>query len=83
MCLAVQSGDIESVCHILAECEEQAGDDDQERLVDLRNQQSHAPLHLACTAGNLYVLLCNYSRSMHKVSMYVIVIDWLTSNYGL
>ena len=23
------------------------------RAVDLRNEQSHAPLHLACAAGNL------------------------------
>ncbi len=56
MSLAVQSGDIESVRRILIECDKEAGEDQHERLVDQRNQQSHAPLHLACIAGNLYVI---------------------------
>ena len=32
-------------------------DGEGERVIDQRNEQSHAPLHLACTTGNMYVYL--------------------------
>ncbi len=51
MCLAVQSSDVESVKNILSEMEdkgEEEGYGELERVVDQRNEQSHAPLHLAC-----------------------------------
>ena len=63
LCLAVQSGDLDSVERILVDLESQsegregegmeAVREDGQRVVDQRNEQSHAPLHLACTAGNM------------------------------
>ena len=58
LCLAVQSGDLESVKRLLVEMEGGSLDEegvfaDTERTVDQRNEQSHAPLHLACTSGNV------------------------------
>ncbi len=59
LCLAVQSGDVVSVKRLLQEVgvgEEEhsyVGGGDMERAVDQRNEQSHAPLHLACTSGNV------------------------------
>ena len=54
LCLAVQSGDVESVAEMLRE-EEEGGREEGEgvRAVNLRNEQSHAPLHLASAAGHL------------------------------
>ena len=48
----MQSGDVTAVEQMLQELGEREGGEG-EREVDQRNQQSHAPLHLACTAGNL------------------------------
>lgn len=54
MCLAVQSGDVESLKRLLMELDGGTGEEgDRERAVDQRNEQSHAPLHLACTSGNV------------------------------
>ncbi len=56
LCLAVQSGDVEPVKSLLVALEggrEEGGGCDTERTVDQRNEQSHAPLHLACTSGNV------------------------------
>ena len=44
LCLAVQSGDVEAVREIVGE----EGDG-----VNLRNDQGHTPLHLACILGNM------------------------------
>ncbi len=47
---------MESVKNILSEMErkgEEEGYGELERVVDQRNEQSHAPLHLACTSGNM------------------------------
>ena len=46
LCSAVQSGDALSVEQLLNSVSEQ-------RIVDQRNEQSHAPLHLACAVGTL------------------------------
>ena len=50
---------MEYVERILVESEEGSGEGEGEgeRIVDQRNEQSHAPLHLACTTGNMYDLL--------------------------
>ena len=59
LCLAVQSGDVESVKRLLQDVSSgveegsYVGGGDMERAVDQRNEQSHAPLHLACTSGNV------------------------------
>lgn len=55
LCLAVQSGDVEVVRRVLCEVEErgEARSAEGVRVVDQRNEQSHAPLHLACSSGNL------------------------------
>jgi len=53
LCLAVQSGDIEAVRKILSEYESENSAGEREKLIDQRNQDSHAPLHLACTTGNM------------------------------
>lgn len=34
---------------------EEEGSQESTTHIDQRNEQSHAPLHLACTAGNMYV----------------------------
>ncbi len=48
---------MESVKKLLQEVGEESyvggGGGDMERAVDQRNEQSHAPLHLACTSGNV------------------------------
>jgi len=52
----VQSGDVEAVKRLLMELEGKevgGGYADRERAVDQRNEQSHAPLHLACTSGKV------------------------------
>ena len=57
----MQSGDVESVKKLLQEVDGRGeeggylggGGADMERAVDQRNEQSHAPLHLACTSGNV------------------------------
>lgn len=53
----MQSEDLDSVEEILVESEYRGGEGEgeRERVVDQRNEQSHAPLHLACTTGNMYV----------------------------
>ena len=51
LCLAVQSEDVQRVCQLLEENEAQT-----DNLVDQRNEHSHAPLHIACTTGNMYVM---------------------------
>ena len=58
LCLAVQRGDVTAVEQILQELGERGreGRREGEREVDQRNQQSHTPMHLACTAGNLWVI---------------------------
>lgn len=61
LCLAVQSGDVEAVKKLLVGMEGGIGGEDggahlggdRERAVDQRNEQSHAPLHLACTSGSV------------------------------
>ncbi len=61
--MAVQSGDVGVVRRVLSEMEEEeeesgiGGVAEGTKTVDQRNEQSHAPLHLACTSGNLYVLV--------------------------
>ena len=50
---------MEVVKRMLSEMEEEesaVGGAEGIKVVDQRNEQSHAPLHLACTSGNLYVL---------------------------
>ena len=49
--MAVQSGDLEEVKHILHVT---ALEGEDVGIVDQRNEQSHAPLHLACATGNMY-----------------------------
>ena len=53
LCLAVQSGNIDQVKIILEqrECHENRDDDDD--VINLRNDQTHAPLHLACILGSM------------------------------
>jgi ankyrin repeat protein len=48
LCLAVQSEDVQRVQQLLEENEEE-----NHNLVDQRNEHSHAPLHIACTTGNM------------------------------
>ena len=50
--MAVQSGDLDEVKRILTECDKIEGED--VGIVDQRNEQSHAPLHIACATGNMY-----------------------------
>ena len=66
LCLAVQSGDVEAVQRLLLGMGggEEGGYGDTERAVDQRNEQSHAPLHLACTSGNVYVLCMYHIRTV-------------------
>ena len=57
LCVAVQSGDVEVIKKVLSEIKEEPhpcmGADEGAKIVDQRNEQSHAPLHLACISGNL------------------------------
>lgn len=48
LCLAVQSGDLDEVKRVLSRV-----DGENVHVVDQRNEQSHAPLHIACAAGNM------------------------------
>ena len=56
LCLAVQSEDVQRVSQVLEENESQC-----ENLVDQRDEHSHAPLHIACAIGNMYV----YNMTAH------------------
>ena len=51
----MQSGDLSEVKRIL----NTSADVDREDkgIVDQRNEQSHAPLHLACATGHMYVCM--------------------------
>ena len=45
---------MKEVERVLCEVENGGGfEGDTEKVVDQRNQQSHAPLHLACAMGNM------------------------------
>lgn len=52
MCIAVQSGDTDRVSEILEEHQEKE-EEEEEDIIDLRNDQNHAPLHLACIMGSM------------------------------
>ena len=51
LCLAVQSGDVEAVREIVGG--EGDGRHENTNVVNLRNDQGHTPLHLACILGNM------------------------------
>lgn len=52
LCIAVQSGDVVQVTQLLNEQQV-----NMEDVINLRNDHNHAPLHLACITGSLYVLI--------------------------
>lgn len=53
LCLAVQSGDIDQVKIILEQRECHEDGDGEDDVINLRNDQTHAPLHLSCILGSM------------------------------
>ena len=53
LCLAVQSGNIDQVKIILEERECHEDGDGEDDVINLRNDQTRAPLHLACILGSM------------------------------
>ena len=55
LCIAVQSGDADRVSKILEELhdKEEKEEEEEEDIINLRNDQNHAPLHLACIIGSM------------------------------
>ena len=58
LCIAVQSGDVDRVSKILEDLhnkeeKEEEEEEEGEDIINLRNDQNHAPLHLACIIGSM------------------------------
>ena len=53
LCLAVQSGDEDSIRKILEDMQLPSGIEEGDNVIDLRNEQGHAPLHLVAIMGSL------------------------------
>jgi len=49
LCQAVQEGNLDKVSRLLSTKRESLGG--QDRIFDQRNEQGHAPLHIACVRG--------------------------------